>query len=85
MLKKTRGDQNRAWYKYISEEMIHPLFTLTTFAFAFELKIIEMIGVLVVTVGLQSAQSAVVTTQRNETTHQFYMNGNAARSAHKLE
>ena len=42
------------WYKYIAKETIHPLFTLTTFAFAFELEIIELIGVLIVTVGLQS-------------------------------
>ncbi len=54
MPRETRGDQTKVWYKYISEEMIHLLFTLTALAFAFELKI-ELIGVPIITVGLQGA------------------------------
>jgi hypothetical protein len=50
MPRETKGDKNKVWYKHTSET-IHPLFTVTTFAF--ELKL-ELIGVPIVALGLQS-------------------------------
>ena len=77
MPRETREDQNKVWYKYISEDMIHLLFTVATLAFE-----PELIGARIVALGLESVYSAVVATQKHDTTHQPCTNGNAARSAH---